>query len=184
MDMSDLSLSVRLLLLLGAANVAPIAAKRVFGARWSWPLDGGLRLFDGRPLLGPTKTVRGLMAAVVGAGLAAVLLGLPAGLGVAVGALAILGDALSSFSKRRLGVAPSGRATGLPDMAADHGDHPGLLRPGDPVVPPDVPASAARSALLSGGGAADQPRDRRCRVISGRQFRRTSTIEEPQPTEV
>jgi hypothetical protein len=113
MDMSDLSLSVRLLLLLGAANVAPIAAKRVFGARWSWPLDGGLRLFDGRPLLGPTKTVRGLMAAVVGAGLAAVLLGLPAGLGVAVGALAILGDALSSFSKRRLGVAPSGRATGL-----------------------------------------------------------------------
>jgi CDP-2,3-bis-(O-geranylgeranyl)-sn-glycerol synthase len=112
-DMIDFLLSVRLLLLLGAANVAPIAAKRLLGARWIAPLDAGWRFFDGRPLLGPTKTVRGLISAVLGAALAATPLGLSPGLGVEVGAFAILGDALSSFVKRRLGVVPSGRATGI-----------------------------------------------------------------------
>jgi hypothetical protein len=112
-DMDDLLLSVRLLLLLGVANVAPIAAKHWLGTRWSAPLDGGWHFIDGRPLLGPSKTVRGLVAAVAGAALAAVLLGFPLGLGAEVGALSMLGDALSSFVKRRFGIAPSGRATGI-----------------------------------------------------------------------
>ena len=41
------------------------------------------------------------------------LLGFSPALGIEVGAFAMLGDALSSFVKRRLGVAPSGRATGI-----------------------------------------------------------------------
>ena len=64
--MEDIWLGLRLLLLLGAANTAPIVIKRVLGGRWNAPLDAGLRFVDGRPLLGPSKTVRGLVAAVVG----------------------------------------------------------------------------------------------------------------------
>lgn len=105
--------SFQLLLLLGVANSAPIVAKHFLGARWNAPIDGGLRFFDGRPLLGPSKTVRGVVAAVVATALVARLLGLPLGLGALIGAAAMAGDALSSFAKRRLGVAPSGRATGV-----------------------------------------------------------------------
>ncbi|WP_119353614.1 CDP-archaeol synthase [Azohydromonas sediminis] len=111
--MDEVWSGLRALVLLGVANAAPVAAKRVLGARWNAPLDGGLRFVDGRPLLGPAKTVRGVVAAVLATTLAAALLGLPAALGATVGAAAMAGDALSSFVKRRLGVAPSGRATGL-----------------------------------------------------------------------
>lgn len=111
--MHDLFVSLRLLLLLAAANNAPIGAKLLLGERWKAPLDSGLRFFDGEPLLGASKTIRGFVAAVVGATIAGWLLGFPLGLGAAVGALAMLGDALASFVKRRLRVAPSGKATGL-----------------------------------------------------------------------
>ena len=111
--MDDLWLSLRLLLLLGVANTAPIAAKRLFGKRWSAPLDAGWHFVDGRPLLGSSKTVRGFVAAVAGSAIAAALLGFSPGLGAEVGALAMLGDALSSFVKRRLDITPSGRATGI-----------------------------------------------------------------------
>jgi len=111
--MDDLALGVRLLLLLGMANSAPIAAKRLLGTRWSASLDGGLRFIDGRPILGPSKTVRGFLSAVAATALASVMLGFSLGVGVEVGALAMLGDALSSFVKRRLGVATSGRSTGI-----------------------------------------------------------------------
>ncbi len=106
-------LSLRLLLLLGVANGAPILAKRLLRARWRVPLDGGLLFIDGRPLLGPSKTLRGVAAAVVSTALCAPLLGLPLALGALIGAAAMAGDTLSSFVKRRLGIAPSGKATGL-----------------------------------------------------------------------
>lgn len=112
-DMNDLWLSARLLLLLGLANSAPIAAKDLLGTRWSMPLDGGWRFVDGRPLIGSSKTVRGVVSAVVVAAIAAALLGFSYGLGATVGLFAMVGDALSSFVKRRLGIAPSRRATGL-----------------------------------------------------------------------
>jgi CDP-2,3-bis-(O-geranylgeranyl)-sn-glycerol synthase len=112
-DMDPFWLAARMLLLLGVANTAPIVAKRVLGARWNAPLDGGLRFFDGRPLLGSSKTLRGLFASVTATGAAALVLGLPLRLGLVVGAASMLGDALSSFVKRRFGIAPSGKATGL-----------------------------------------------------------------------
>lgn len=112
-DMDDLSLSVRLLLILGVANSAPIVAKHLLGMRWSAPLDAGWRFFDGRPLLGSSKTVRGFFSAVAGAAIAAALLGFSLALGAEIGALAMVGDALSSFVKRRLGITQSGRATGI-----------------------------------------------------------------------
>ncbi len=104
---------LRLLVLLGVANIAPIAARHLLGARWQAPLDGGWRFVDGRPLLGPSKTWRGLVAAVLVTALAAPLLGWPALVGAVLGAGAMAGDALSSFVKRRLGIASSGQATGL-----------------------------------------------------------------------
>lgn len=112
-NLDDFWLSAQLLLLLAVANGAPVVVKHVFGTRWSAPLDAGWRFVDGRPLLGPTKTVRGFAAAVAGTAVAAALMGFSLGLGAVVGAFAMLGDALSSFVKRRLDIAPSGRATGI-----------------------------------------------------------------------
>jgi hypothetical protein len=113
LDLDDLWLSLRLLLLLGVANASPVVATRLLDPRWRTPLDGGMRFFDGRPLLGPSKTVRGAIASIVGTALAALVLSIPLGLGALIGAAAMAGDALSSFTKRRLGIASSGRATGL-----------------------------------------------------------------------
>lgn len=104
---------LRLLLILATANSAPIFAKHLFGAHWGWPLDGGATFLDGKPLLGPSKTVRGVVASIVGAALAAALLDFSPATGAVMGAMAMLGDALSSFVKRRLGITSSGRATGL-----------------------------------------------------------------------
>jgi CDP-2,3-bis-(O-geranylgeranyl)-sn-glycerol synthase len=111
--METLWLAIRLLLLLGIANAAPIALEHWLGPRWNAPLDGGLRFIDGRPLLGPAKTWRGLAAAVAAGSVGAPLLGLPVWIGTLIGAAAMVGDALSSFIKRRLGIPSSGRATGL-----------------------------------------------------------------------
>ena len=111
--MHDLWLVLRLLLLLGVANASPLVAARLLDPRWRAPLDGGMRFFDGRPLLGPSKTVRGAIAAILATALAAPVLSIPLGLGALIGATAMMGDALSSFTKRRLGIASSGRATGL-----------------------------------------------------------------------
>lgn len=102
-----------LLILLIAANGAPILADDLLGRRWAWPIDGGLRLPDGRRLLGSSATWRGVIAAVaVTAGLA-VLLGQGLGTGAVVGLLAMLGDAASSFVKRRLRLEPGDPAFGL-----------------------------------------------------------------------
>ncbi len=111
--MDDLWLGARLLLMLGVANSAPIAIKRLLGPRWGWPLDGGLRFIDGRPLLGSSKTVRGVAVAVAACMLCAPVLGFPITAGALIGAAAMAGDALSSFVKRRLAIAPSGKAFGI-----------------------------------------------------------------------
>ncbi len=74
------------------------------------PIDGGRRMPDGRPVLGPGKTWEGLaLGTLNGAALAALfsaLLGdpriLPAGTIAAIGAL--LGDMAAAFIKRRIGL--------------------------------------------------------------------------------
>jgi CDP-2,3-bis-(O-geranylgeranyl)-sn-glycerol synthase len=102
-----------LLALLAAANGAPIIGRAVLGERFGWPLDGGVRFLDGRPLFGPTKTVRGIVLALVLTPPAAALLGLGWTNGLSIAAAAMAGDLLSSFTKRRLGLPPSSRALGL-----------------------------------------------------------------------
>jgi hypothetical protein len=99
--------------LLTVANGAPVAAKRIFGDRFSWPLDGNLKFIDGRPLFGTSKNVRGLLLSVVATSVCAPLVGLGAAIGFVVAVAAMAGDLLSSFIKRRLALAPSSQAIGL-----------------------------------------------------------------------
>ena len=96
--------------LLIVANGAPVAGAWLLGGRGAWSIDGGLVLADGRPLLGPSKTWRGLALAVLSTAATAAVLGLPPLTGAAVGAAAMVGDIVSSFVKRRRGVPSSGRA--------------------------------------------------------------------------
>src|SRR5258707_3712665 len=103
-------LIAKLILLLSIANGTPVAVKRALRNRFSQALDGRLMLFDGRRLFGPSKTIRGALASVVLTTAAAPLLGLEASVGAVVGGMAIIGDLLSSFVKRRLGFAPSSQA--------------------------------------------------------------------------
>lgn len=107
---------LRSLALLTLANGAPVVAKKLFGRRLALALDGGARFFDGRPVLGRSKTVRGILVALLVTTAGAPLLGLPAGTGAAVAAAAMAGDLFSSFVKRRLGAAPSSRALGLDQL--------------------------------------------------------------------
>ncbi len=104
---------LQLLVLLGVANGAPVIAKKLCGGIAAWPLDGGLRFFDRRPLFGRSKTVRGIVVSVAATTAAAPALGLRPALGAVVGATAMAGDLISSFIKRRLARPPSSRATGL-----------------------------------------------------------------------
>lgn len=109
----DFLLAGKLLLVLFAANGAPILAHNLFGTAWNHPIDRGHRLKDGQPILGPAKTWRGVIAALLITPPVAVLLSLSPLLGLAIAALAMLGDLLSSFIKRRLFIPPSGMAFGL-----------------------------------------------------------------------
>jgi len=96
---------VILVLLVVIANGAPVVISLLMGHRWNAPLDGGLRLFDQRPVLGPSKTFRGVLASVLATGLLAPLFGFSPVIGAGFACLAMLGDTCSSFIKRRLGIA-------------------------------------------------------------------------------
>lgn len=104
---------LELLLLIVTANGVPILLDDLLGRRWAWPLDGGLRFTDGRRLLGRSATLRGLAGALIATPGVAVLLGFSAYTGLLVGLFAMIGDALSCFVKRRLGLEPGDRAIGL-----------------------------------------------------------------------
>lgn len=109
----DLVLVLKVLALALSANGAPVLGKRLLGTRWAIPLDGGLNFADGRPLLGSSKTVRGLVLSLATTTLLAAVLGYGWQLGLTFSALTMAGDALSSFIKRRCGIPPSGRFRGL-----------------------------------------------------------------------
>ena len=106
-------LIIEVLVLLILANGAPVLASKLLRTRFSWPLDGGRSFLDGQPLFGASKTVRGLVLAVVATTLGALLLGISWQIGALFGLTSMGGDLLSSFIKRRLKLPPSSRATGL-----------------------------------------------------------------------
>src|SRR3989338_4373806 len=93
------------------ANMTPVFAMRAF-PRWTTPIDYGMTL-AGKPLLGKNKTWRGLISGVV---VAVVVAGIQSTLtpnypywlvwGFLIGFGALLGDAVKSFFKRRMGIPP------------------------------------------------------------------------------
>lgn len=103
-------LVVEFLLLLLLANGTPVLARRLLKQRFAWPLDGGLRLPDGQPLFGTSKTLRGILLSVVATALGAELLGLGWQTGSVIAALAMTGDLFSSFIKRRMKLPSSSNA--------------------------------------------------------------------------
>ena len=103
----------QVLILLSLANGSPVIAKRIFGENYAVPIDGNARFVDGQSLLGPSKTIRGVVVSLLVTALGAILLGLQFWLGLLVASTAMAGDLLSSFLKRRLHLAPSSKATGL-----------------------------------------------------------------------
>ena len=117
------------LLLIIAANGAPVLAGRLLRGHWWAPVDLGLRLPDGRRLFGPSKTWRGVVAALLVCTALAPLLGLSPWIGLAAGALAMAGDLLSSFVKRRLGLAPSSRLRALDTLPESLVPGLGLMLP-------------------------------------------------------
>jgi CDP-archaeol synthase len=90
-----------------------VAAKLVLGNAFARPLDGGALFVDGRPLFGPSKTIRGIVTSVLATSGAAALIGLGWEVGALIGTVAMASDLCSSFLKRRMGLAPSSMAIGL-----------------------------------------------------------------------
>lgn len=95
------------------ANGTPVVAARLLKRRWTAPVDGGRCWCDGRPVFGQSKTWRGLVTGALACALFSVLTGLGFLFGLVFGGLGLAGDLLSSFIKRRLGLASSARALGL-----------------------------------------------------------------------
>ncbi|MCH4559169.1 CDP-archaeol synthase [Mesorhizobium jarvisii] len=101
------------LVLLTLANGVPVIAKKMLGDWLAWPIDGGWLFSDGRPLLGKSKTLRGFALAILATAIGAPLVGLDVETGMFIGFTAMVGDMLSSFLKRRLGLASSAEAPGF-----------------------------------------------------------------------
>lgn len=104
---------LQLVVLLFVANGTPVIAKRVWRDRFSYPVDCRVKYFRGRHLLGPSKTMRGVLSSILVTSACAPIVGLSWKTGAVVGSAAMTGDLFSSFVKRRLRLPPSSRATGL-----------------------------------------------------------------------
>jgi CDP-2,3-bis-(O-geranylgeranyl)-sn-glycerol synthase len=115
MPSSSPIINVPVLLLLIVANSTPVVMAQLLGTWRNSPIDAGIKLCDGRPLFGPHKTWRGFISGTAAAGLFGTLL--PTGFVISAsgGLLALTGDLLSSFLKRRMNRA-SGQSTPLVDQ--------------------------------------------------------------------
>jgi CDP-archaeol synthase len=101
------------LFLIVVANLSPIIGQRLLGNRFASPLDCGSRFLDGRPLLGSSKTWRGYLFAIPITILCAWAEGLDMATGLVFSLAVLVGDSLTSFIKRRLGLVSGGHAPGL-----------------------------------------------------------------------
>lgn len=106
-------LPLTLFIMLVLANGTPVIAHWLAPGLWPAPLDGGRLWHDQRPLFGHSKTWRGLVTGTMACGLFSALVGLGLIFGLVFGLLALGGDLLSSFVKRRRGLPSSARALGL-----------------------------------------------------------------------
>lgn len=91
-----------LVVLILVANGAPILMRNILGDVANCPLDGGKTWHDHLPIFGSSKTWRGIFSSVFFTLTLAVTLGYDFVFGLVVAILAMTGDLLSSFIKRRL----------------------------------------------------------------------------------
>lgn len=88
------------------ANAVPVIAG---GGR---PLDAGKNFFDGKPIFGKNKTLRGfffgLTVGIIVGLVESVLFGFPQLFSVLSPLGGLLGDLAGAFAKRRLGITPGG----------------------------------------------------------------------------
>jgi hypothetical protein len=101
------------LFLLALANGTPVLAALLLKDWGNIPVDRGLFFPDGYPLFGPSKTVRGVGLAIIATAFAAPFFKLSWTTGALFGFWAMVGDLLSSFTKRRFGFTSSYNAPGL-----------------------------------------------------------------------
>ena len=97
--------ALKILFFLFWGNLLPPLASLIMGERFARPVDFGATWFDGRPLFGPHKTIRGILVCFTGSTLVFPLLGVSWQVAAYAAALLIAGDLLSSFIKRRLRMA-------------------------------------------------------------------------------
>jgi CDP-2,3-bis-(O-geranylgeranyl)-sn-glycerol synthase len=106
-------LVAQLITLLAVANGTPVIAAKLLGKRNALPVDGNAILSDGQRLFGSSKTIRGVILSVALTTVTTPLIGLGWEVGFVVAIGAMIGDLLSSFVKRRLGMSASSKFTGL-----------------------------------------------------------------------
>jgi hypothetical protein len=106
---------LKLVLFLLWVNSLPPLVAMLLDHRYDLAVDGGRLMPDGRPIFGPNKTIRGVAAGVTGGALAFPLLGQSLWVAGAAALLAMLGDLLSSFVKRRSAL-DSGRNAAILDQ--------------------------------------------------------------------
>ncbi len=111
--MEELQLEMILLFWLIAINGAPILLTRFAGKQFDYPIDCHRLFIDGRPILGTSKTFRGLVSALLMSVLIGSIFAIPLLTSLLFGALSMAGDMTSSFVKRRLGLTSSAMALGL-----------------------------------------------------------------------
>ncbi len=111
--MEELQQEMILLFWLVGINGAPILLTRFAGKRFDYPVDCHQLFIDGRPILGPSKTFRGLVSALGMSILIGSVFAMPLLTSLLFGALSMAGDMTSSFLKRRLGLTSSSMALGL-----------------------------------------------------------------------
>jgi CDP-2,3-bis-(O-geranylgeranyl)-sn-glycerol synthase len=109
-------LVLKILALVTVANGTPVVAKTILGDRFVAPIDGGSKFVDGRPLLGSSKTIRGIFLSILVTSVFAPVVGLDWKIGVLVASVAMAGDLFSSFLKRRMNLPAGGKATGLDQL--------------------------------------------------------------------
>jgi CDP-2,3-bis-(O-geranylgeranyl)-sn-glycerol synthase len=100
---------INTLTLLIIANGMPVLLRNFLGSRLAWPVDFGVIFFDNRPLIGYSKTWRGIFSSMFVTSVLAPLFGLSIINGTLFALLVMSGDLTASFIKRRLAYVESSR---------------------------------------------------------------------------
>ena len=111
--MEELQLEIIVLFWLMGINGAPILLTKLLDQRFSYPIDCNRLFFDDRPILGSSKTLRGLVSALLVSVLIGSIFAIPLHISLLFGALSMTGDMTTSFIKRRFGLVSSSMALGL-----------------------------------------------------------------------